>query len=141
MPSPKSNGNGPQSAGNGRGNEGSGLAHGSRVPILSSTQNWACPNCHQTDVTHMPPAQASVASRFHHCAGLRGLTAPMVLAGTDCKVTAVAREDYVGSEIVQTDGNGQPVMAIHTEYADGRNDVAILAPTAQGSISSLSTHH
>lgn len=127
MPSPKNNGN----------VHGSGLAHGTRVPILSSTQNWQCPNCHHKDVTNLPAAQAAVASRFHPCGGLRGLTAPMVLAGTDCKVIAVERQDYVGSEIVQTDGNGRPVMAIHTEYADGRNDVAILAPTAQGSISSL----
>jgi len=53
----------------------------------------------------------------------------MVRAGTRCKVEALDREDYVGSEKVQTDANGRPVMAIRTTRDDGQ-DVAVLAPTA-----------
>jgi hypothetical protein len=53
----------------------------------------------------------------------------MIPAGTRCKIEAIDREDYVGDELVQTDGNGRPVMAIRTTRDDGV-DCAILAPTA-----------
>lgn len=88
-------------------------------------QRWYCPNCPALDVTH----EALPHTRFHTCAGLKGLTAPMVPVGTRCKVEAVEREDYVGREVVQTDGDGRPVMAVVTTRDDG-NDVAVLAPTA-----------
>lgn len=95
--------------------------------LLAAEQRWECPNCAATDVTHLPPAAA--ASRFHSCRGLLGLTAPMVPAGTRCKVTAVEREDYVGSELVTTDGAGRPVMAVETTRDDG-TDRAVFAPCA-----------
>jgi len=57
----------------------------------------------------------------------------MVPAGTHCKVVAVEREDYVGRELVQTDGNGRPVMAVQTIRDDGM-DCAVLAPCATASI-------
>jgi hypothetical protein len=97
------------------------------VPLLTATQRWACPNCTATDVTHLPPD--AVASRFHACAGLRGLTAPMVPAGTRCKVEAVERQDYVADELVTTDADGRPVMAVRTTRDDG-TDVAVFAPCA-----------
>jgi hypothetical protein len=53
----------------------------------------------------------------------------MVPDGLRCKVEAVEREDYVGKEMVQTDGDGRPVMAVVTTRDDG-NDVAVLAPCA-----------
>lgn len=99
------------------------------VPLLSPEQRWACPNCTATDVTH----EAASHTRFHACPGLRGLTAPMIPAGTRCKVEAVAREDYVGAEMVQTDAGGRPVMAVVTTRDDGI-DCAVLAPTATGSV-------
>jgi hypothetical protein len=40
----------------------------------------------------------------------------------------------VGNELVQTDDTGRPVMAVRTDYTDGRNDVAVLAPTATGGL-------
>jgi hypothetical protein len=45
-------------------------------------------------------------------------------------VEAVEREDYVGKEVVTTDGEGRPVMAVETTRDDG-NDVAVFAPCAQ----------
>lgn len=98
-----------------------------RVPLLAAPERrWECPNCTFEDVTF----EAGPVSRFHPCRGLRGLSAPMVPAGTRAKVVAVEREDYVGRELVQTDGEGRPVMAIEVTRDDG-NDVAILAPCAE----------
>ena len=93
---------------------------------LTPEHRWACPNCTATDVTHEPRPH----TRFHACRGLRGLTAPMVPAGTDCKVEAVERGDYVGRELITVDGEGRPVMSIVTTRADGSNDCAVLAPCA-----------
>jgi hypothetical protein len=93
--------------------------------LLGAEHHWECPNCTLTDVTY----EAQPHTRFHPCAGLKGLTAPMVPAGTRCKVEAVEREDWVGSEMVQVDGEGRPIMRVETTREDG-NDVAVLAPCA-----------
>jgi hypothetical protein len=77
-------------------------------------------------VTH----ESQPHTRFHNCRGLAGLSAPMVPAGTRCKVEAVERGDYVRDELVQTDSDGRPVMSVVTTRDDG-NDVAVYAPTAQ----------
>lgn len=95
--------------------------------LLNPEQRWECPNCTATDVTH----EAQPHTRMHTCRGLKGLTAPFVPAGTDCKVVAVERGDYVGKErYVQKDGEGRPVMAVETIHPDGSNDLAVLAPCA-----------
>lgn len=94
--------------------------------LLVPEQHWECPNCELTQVTH----EAQPHTRFHSCRGLRGLTAPMVPTGSDVKVEAVEREDYVGQEAVTTDGEGRPIMAVVTTRADGSNDCAVLAPCA-----------
>lgn len=96
-----------------------------QVPILRREQHWACPNCTDTSVTR----ESRPHTRFHPCRGLKGLTAPMVPAGTRCKVEAVERGDWVGKELVQTDGEGRPVMAVVTTRDDGQ-DCAVLAPCA-----------
>jgi len=95
------------------------------VPLLAAEQRWVCPNCTLEQVTR----EVEPHTRFHACAGLRGLTAPMVPAGMRCKVEAVERGDYVGREMVQTDGDGRPVMAVLTTRDEG-TDVAVLAPCA-----------
>jgi hypothetical protein len=59
---------------------------------------------------------------------LRGLTAPMVLAGTKAKVEIHEREDYIGSDKVQLH-EGRPVMSVVTTRDDGQ-DVAVFAPVA-----------
>jgi hypothetical protein len=98
--------------------------------LLSAEHRWTCPNCDLEQVTH----ETRPHTRFHACAGLRGgLTAPMVPAGTRCKVEAVERADYVGSELVQLDPTGRPVMAVVTTRDDGM-DCAVFAPTAVGSL-------
>jgi hypothetical protein len=89
-------------------------------------QHWTCPNCTVTAVTR------GQANRFHPCAGLRGVLAPMVLEGTLCRVRAVEREDYIAGELVHYDGDGRPIAAVVTERPDGSNDVMVNAPTARG---------
>lgn len=90
---------------------------------LASEQRWSCPNCTTTAVTR------NEANRFHNCPGLKGLTAPLVLDGTECKVEAVEREDYVGSEDVPLDADGRPVMSVVTTRNDGQ-DCVVFAATA-----------
>ncbi len=99
-------------------------------PVLfEPEQHWSCPNCTLEQVTH----EAEPHTRFHACPGLRGLTAPMVPAGTHCKVEAVERGDYVGREHVQYDAEGRPVMAVVTTRDDG-TDCAVLAPLATAGV-------
>lgn len=93
--------------------------------LIVAERLWACPNCTFTDVTH----ETQPHTRFHACKGLKGITAPMLPAGTKAKVTAVEREDYIGNEDVQLSPEGRPVMSVVTEREDG-NDVVVFAPTA-----------
>lgn len=95
------------------------------VPLLAVEQRWECPNCDHTDVTR----EAQPHTRFHACAGLNGLTAPMVPAGTRCKVEAVEREDYINGDHVQVDCEGRPVMSVVVTRDEGQ-DVAVFAPCA-----------
>lgn len=95
------------------------------IILPTPEQRWECPNCELKQVTK----ESAPHTRFHGCKGLKGLTAPMVPAGTDCKVEAVEREDYVGKEDVQLDGEGRPMMAVVTTRDDGQ-DCAVLAPCA-----------
>lgn len=97
-----------------------------RVPLLTPPEHrWECPNCEATDVTR----EHGPHTRYHACRGLRGLSAPMVPAGTRAKVVAHEREDYIAGDVVQTDGEGRPVMAIVTTRDHGQ-DVTVLAPCA-----------
>ena len=88
--------------------------------IVTPVHRWSCPNCPLEDITH----EARPHTRYHICAGLMGLTAPMVPAGTKVKVTAHEREDYLNEEMVG------PIMSITTEREDGSNDTMVFAPTA-----------
>lgn len=97
------------------------------VFVLANERRWECPNCTFTDVTY----ETQPHSRFHACRGLRGLTAPMVPAGTKCKVQAMDRQDYVNGDLVQTDGEGRVVMSVVTTRDDGQ-DCAVYAPCATG---------
>lgn len=97
------------------------------VLLRPPSQDWECPNCPVVDRT------TGQDNRWHSCAGLGGITAPMVPAGSGARVRALEREDYVGREAasVQRDADGRPVMAVVTERPDGSNDVLVLVPTAQ----------
>lgn len=66
---------------------------------------------------------------MHPCPGLAGLMVPLVPAGQHCKVEAVEREDWIARELVQTDGEGRPVMAVVTTKDDGQ-DCTVFAPAA-----------
>lgn len=96
------------------------------VMLKPPEQRWECPNCDDTAVT----TTAEPHTQFHVCRGRRGVWAPMVPAGTRCKVEVLDREDYVGTSCLpQTDGEGRPVMAVEVTRDEG-NDVAVLVPCA-----------
>lgn len=79
------------------------------VPLLDPWQDWCCPNCPVTDRTRpLPPG----STRYHTCAGLHMLTAPLVRAGVRCKVTAAEREDYLGGDVQATGDDGKPYMNV-----------------------------
>lgn len=98
------------------------------IALLNAERRWVCPNCAHTRVT--TSAEQHVV--IHVCPGLGGLTAPLVPDGTDCRVVRQDREDFLGRDIPQIDDQGQPAMAVVTEYADGRRDTMVLAPLAVG---------
>lgn len=103
-----------------------------RVPLLElPVTRWECPNCDTKDSTR----EVQPHSRFHSCPGLAGLTAPLVVEGTACKVEAVEREDYIGDEDVQYDNNGRPAAQVITTRDDGTDCIAF-APTAHSRSSS-----
>jgi hypothetical protein len=58
------------------------------------------------------------------------LSAPMVLDGSDCKVFAVERADYLGDEQQRTGDDGRPYMSVVTERADGSNDAHVFPGVA-----------
>lgn len=96
------------------------------VILQPPERRWECPNCSLEQVTR----DARPHSRMHPCKGLRGLTAPMVPAGTRAKVVAHEREDYISGERV-TLHEGRPIMNVTTTRDDGE-DVAVFAPLATG---------
>jgi hypothetical protein len=93
---------------------------------------WECPNCDVTDVTvGLHP------NRFHTCAGLHMLSAPLVRADPEapglrrrCKVEATEREDYLNGEIQNSGDDGKPYMNIRTTW-DDHDDLAVNAGLAQ----------
>lgn len=92
---------------------------------LSQERHWGCPNCDYTRVTFKAGRQAVV----HRCKGLSGLIAPLVEDGIKCKIEAREREDYIGENLVQVNGEGRPIMSIVTTREDGQ-DCRVLAPLA-----------
>lgn len=95
------------------------------IPVLTPIYDWYCPNCGLTDQTR----EARPHSRYHTCPKLRGLSAPMLPAGTAAKVEVREREDYIGNEMVRTDAAGRPIMSIVTTRDEGQ-DCMVFAPTA-----------
>ena len=98
-----------------------------RVPLLDAWTDWSCPNCTVTERTRPQPL---TSARMHPCAKLHGLLAPLVPAGTDCKVTAEERGDYLRHAIQRTGDDGRPYMAVRTVHGDGREDLAVFAEVA-----------
>jgi hypothetical protein len=98
------------------------------TPLLDAWQDWECPNCTVAERTRPLPPNAS---RFHTCPGLHMLSAPLVRAGTGCKVEAEERQDYLGGEVQATGDDGRPYMAVRTTRSDGE-DLAVNAGLARG---------
>ena len=94
---------------------------------LDAWQDWECPNCHLTERTRPQPVNSS---RMHPCPQLHGLVAPLVLAGTDCRVSAVERGDYLNGETQRKGDDGKPYMAVRTDRADGSNDLIVFPGVA-----------
>lgn len=99
------------------------------VLLQAPERRWECPNCPHADVTR----EHNPHTRYHSCRGLRGLSVPMVAAGTRCKIEAVERGDYIGGDHVQTCGEGRPVMSVITTRDDGQ-DCTVYAPVATASV-------
>ena len=95
--------------------------------LLDAWQDWECPNCHLTERTRPQPANSS---RMHNCPELHGLVAPLVLAGTDCRVSAVERGDQLNGETQRKGDDGKPYMAVRTDRADGSNDLIVFPGVA-----------
>ena len=66
---------------------------------------------------------------MHPCRSVGGLMVPLVPEGTRGKIESVERGDWVGTEMVQTCGEGRPVMAVITTRDEGQ-DCTVYAPTA-----------
>ena len=90
-------------------------------------RRWVCPRCDQNEITPF-----NVPNRYHLCKGMAGLNVPMVPPGSDVDLVAHEREDYIGTEDVQTDGNGRPVMSVSVRRPDGSNDAVVYPATAKG---------
>ena len=99
------------------------------VPLLVAHQDWYCPECGLEERT--PPLPPN-AARFHTCPKLHMLTAPLVRSGSDCKLVANERGDYLGNEVQKTGDDGKPYMNVETVHADGHNDLAVFSPVARG---------
>lgn len=103
------------------------------VPLLRVPyEDWYCPNgCYNAErVPAMPPG----STRFHNCPKLHGLSAPLERVGTDCKVVAIERQDYLGAETQATGDDGVPYMAVETQHADGHTDLAVNAGLAHAEL-------
>lgn len=100
--------------------------------LLDPSRRWECPSCNRQLKTDRPVTQIPL----HPCKEQRGLMVPFVevhgveLPKHAARHVVVERGDWVGSEHVQTDGEGRPVMAVRTERPDGSYDTHVLAPAA-----------
>jgi len=103
--------------------------------LVGMTRRWQCPGCEFIFEDELEDESTPA----HTCPELRGLTFPMVrvpgklieLPRNFTRVVAIERGDYENGENVQRDRDGRPVMAVHTERADGSHDTAVYAPSAR----------
>lgn len=94
--------------------------------VINRETRWECPNCDTKDVHAVEPGQ----SRMHDCPGLKGLVAPLVPAGTRCKVEANVWEDYIRHEgAVRKDNDGTPVSSVTVTRENG-TDIAVFPAAA-----------
>lgn len=91
--------------------------------MIKTPKAWYCPECTESALTFDDKIP------MHRCHRLSGLMTPLVPADVRAKHERVEREDYIGKELVQMDGDGRPVMAVVTTRDDGQ-DCTVYAPTA-----------
>lgn len=104
-----------------------------QLPLFDAPDHWVCPNCACTDTTpRLPPG----ASRYHACPGLHGLNAPLVRKGSDVKVEAHEREDYLGADMQATGDDGKAYMNVQVTRADGSYDTVVNAGLASADLKS-----
>jgi hypothetical protein len=107
------------------------------VPVLQAEQRWECPDCHQQKRTH---ETGRVITPLHACKRHNGFAVPFVrvygseLNRSKVRIKLVDRGDFVNGEIVRTDAYGRPVMAVHTERADGSHDTHVYAAAARADV-------
>lgn len=95
-------------------------------------KRWQCPTCGLQHVTR----EARPHTPMHPCKGMSGFLAPFVevhgieLSKKDGVHRIVDREDYINGELVRTDADGRPVMAIDTVRPDGSHDRHAYVATA-----------
>jgi hypothetical protein len=99
------------------------------IPLHAVVTRWACPNCDVTDVTRGP-----VPNRYHTCAGLHMLSAPLVPEGTRAKVEAEERADYLNGDLQAAGDDGRPYMAVRVTREDGE-DLTVNAGLARARLS------
>lgn len=92
--------------------------------LLKNEKHWECPECGVQNVTH----EARPHTQFHACSKLKGAWAPLIEAGIKAHLVVNEREDYIGTDIPQTDEDGKVIKSITTIREDGE-DCHILAPT------------
>lgn len=113
--------------------------YGSKGPNVAEVQDtetlqWECPSCvvRYTSCRKVLNGIPDRTPPLHTCRGMKGLSVPFVREGTNAIHVANDREDYVNGELVQTDGEGRPIMSVQTVRDDGE-DCTVYAPTATGS--------
>lgn len=103
------------------------------IPVLDPTRWWECPTCGHQHITREPRAHVPM----HPCPDRAGLDVPLVEVHTNAGLArgtvrhrVVEREDYEGDAEGLRRADGRPVMAVHTERADGSHDTHVFAPSA-----------
>ncbi len=97
--------------------------------LMDTRKFWHCVNCDAKAVTvdnKIPMHPCNSKGNFS------GLMIPLTIEGESVKVTANEREDFVGSEVVQTNANGIPIMSVAVETEEGQG-LTIFAPVATAS--------
>jgi hypothetical protein len=96
------------------------------VPTLDAARRWECPSCARRIETTEPATKIPL----HPCPALGGLQVPFApvlgdeLDRRQVRHVPIERGDYLGDE------NVSPIMAVHTERADGSHDTHVYAPIA-----------
>lgn len=92
--------------------------------LLDNTENWECPSCNRQHVTRNAGTQVPL----HQCPSHALAWVPFVPAGVKAHLRINEREDYIGTDIPTTDGEGRIIQSVTTEREEGE-DVHIFAPT------------